>query len=307
MDWWIILLIVLGSLLVLALLGYLSFVFGISNMMANKICTPKHYKTKTDKDEELAKLGKIDGVDQYQRTPIEFVMKDGYILHGDYSLNNPKKFVICMHGHSSNREGQLKYAYAFYRLGYSIIFYDHRSHGENERQYVTMGYREHLDALEVFKQVREKFGQDIELGLFGCSMGGATALMCLKEEQNLSFVVSDCAPSSLKEMVREICIVHKSPPGIFLIITNLLLKMKFHFSYKNSCAVDAVKENKNVPVLFIHGDKDGFVFPLNAEILYNACASKKRLEMFENAEHCGSVVVDKERYYKVIEEFIKDK
>ena len=307
MDWWIILLIVLGSLLLLAIIGYLCFIIGISSMMCNKICTPKHYKDQADKDKEFASLGTIDGIDEYQRTPIEFIMPDGYVIHGDYSLNNKKKFVICMHGHTSNRHGQVKYAYAFYRLGYSLVFYDHRSHGDNQRDYITMGYREHFDAIEVIKQVRAKFGEDIEIGLFGCSMGGATALMCLKETQDLSFVVSDCGFASLEELVREICINHKSIPWMFLPWTNLFIKKRFHFSFKDARPIDAVKENNNVPVLFIHGQKDDFVFPINAELLYNACASKKRIELFENANHCGSVTINKERYYKVIEEFIKEK
>ena len=302
MEWWIILIIVLASL---ALVGFLSFTMGISSLMVQQMCKPKHFKTQEEKEQEIKEVHP-DGIDQYQRTPIEFIMKDGYVIHGDYSLNNPKKFVICMHGHTSNRGGQVKYAYAFYRLGYSLVFYDHRSHGENVRDFVTMGYREHLDALEVIKQVREKFGQDIELGLFGCSMGGATALMCLKEENDLSFVVSDCAFSSLKQLVKGFCKIHKSPAWMFLPWTNLLLKIKYHFSFKDASAVEAVKVNAKVPVLFIHGDTDGFVFPINATILYNNSAShKKRLEFFKGAGHCASIEVDKEKYYKVIEEIIK--
>ena len=302
MEWWIILIIVVASL---SLIGVLSFTIGISSLMVQQMCKPKHYKTIEEKEQELNDLH-LDGVEQYQRTPIEFVMKDGYIIHGDYSLNNPKKFVICMHGHTSMRGGQIKYAYAFYRLGYSLVFFDHRSHGENERDYVTMGYREHQDALEVIRQVREKFGNDIELGLFGCSMGGATALMCLKELNDLSFVVSDCAFACLKQLVKGFCKIHKSPAWMFLPWTNLFLKMNYHFSFKDASAKEAVKVNTEVPVLIIHGDSDGFVFPINATILYNNSASKrKKLVFFEGADHCGSVSKDKEKYYKVIEEFIK--
>ena len=304
MKWWIILLIVLGSLMIISVFVY---IIGISSLMVRQMCTPKHYKTHEDKDKELQELGNIDGVNEYQRTPIEFKMPDGYIIHGDYSINNPTKFVICMHGHSSMRGGSIKYAYAFYRLGYSLVFYDHRSHGENERDYISMGYREHKDALEVIKQVKEKFGQDIELGLFGCSMGGATSLMCLKELNDLSFVVSDCAFASLKHLVSGFCVQHKSPPWMFVPCTNLLLKMKYHFSMKDASALEAVKSNDKVPILIIHGTKDGFVFPKNAYDLYNAAIGPKRLEMFEDAVHCGSVVTDKEKYYKVIEEFIKEK
>ena len=301
MEWWVILLIVLGAVILLGLTAYLSFCFYISSMMADKMCKPKHFKTKEEKQKEVEGS---DGLNEYKRVPIEFKMSDGYIIHGDYSLNNPNKFVICMHGHISNREGSPKYAYAFYRLGYSVVFYDHRSHGDNERSIVTMTYQESKDALEIIDQVREKFGQDIELGLFGCSMGGATALTCAKDRQDLAFVVSDCGFASLEELTKSFIEIHHSPMFPILGLTNWFIKKRYHFSFKDASPMAALKENKKVPILLIQGKDDDLVFPRNAEYLYNACAAPKELEYFEGATHCNSIVADKDRYYKVIEDFI---
>ena len=303
MEWWQILLIVVGVLLIT---GYFSYNIGISSLMANKMCHPKHYTSKEEKNEYLGGLGSVDGINQYQRTPITFTMKDGYIIHGDYSLNNPKKFVICMHGHTSIKDGSVKYAYALFRLGYSLVFYDHRSHGENERDYVTMGYRESEDALQIIEQVKERFGQDIEIGLFGVSMGGHTALMCADRNQSLSFIISDCAFASIEDLVRGFIKQHHSIAWMLLPWTNLILKTKYHFSFKDASAKNRLKNNKEVPILFIHGLNDNFVYPENAHRLYNSCNGPKRLELFEGAAHCESIVVDKERYYKVIEDFIKE-
>ena len=69
---------------------------------------------------------------------------------------------------------------------------------------------------------------------------------------------------------------------------------------------DIVKENKNIPILLIYGDKDEIVFPKNAEILFTNIVAPKRLEWFKGATHCNEVVTDRNRYYKVIEEFIKE-
>ena len=297
-------LIIIGSVILLGIIGYFIFTIFISKMMAVKMCEPKHFKTKEEKDEELAMCGHHDGFDEYKREPIEFIMPDGYVIHGDYSLNNPKKFVICMHGHTSNRQASLKYAYAFYRLGYSLIFFDHRSHGDNARGIVTMGHQESKDAAEIIKQVREKFGQDIELGLFGCSMGGVTALLCISKIKDLSFVVSDCAFASLEDIVRGFCKQHHSPARLHLGWTNMFLKKKYNLSFEDVSPKEELKNNKETPVLFIHGSKDDFVFPSNVQMLYSNDAGPKQLEIFEGANHCGSVSLDKERYYKVIEEFI---
>lgn len=298
--------IVTASIIALCLIGSFFFVVFISKMMADKMCRPRHYKTKEEKDSELAQCGKMDGVNEYKRTPIEFVMPDGYVIHGDYSLNNPHKIVICMHGHTSNRNASVKYAYAFYRLGYSLVFYDHRSHGDNARDYVTMGYREHHDTLEIIKQVREKFGQDIEVGLFGCSMGGATALLCVTKDDSLSFIVSDCAFASVEDLVRGFVKQHHSIAWMHLPWTNFFLKKRYHFSFKDSCPKETLQEKHDVPILFIHGAKDDFVYPSNVELLYINNNGPKQIEIFENANHCGSVTSDKDRYYRVIEEFIKE-
>ena len=297
-------LIVIGSVILLGIIAYYIFTIFISKMMADLMCHPKHFKTKEEKDEELARCGHRDGFDDYQRTPIEFVMPDGYVIHGDYSLNDPKKFVICMHGHLSNRQASLKYAYAFYRLGYSLVFFDHRSHGDNARGNVTMGYKESLDAIEIINQVREKFGQDIELGLFGCSMGGVTSLLCVNRVDNLSFVVSDCAFASLEDLVRGFIKQHHSIAWMHLPWTNHFLKKKYGFSFKDVCPKETLKQNKEIPILFIHGDKDDFVYPNNVDMLYSNDAGPKQLEIFKGADHCGSVSTDKDRYYKVIEKFI---
>ncbi len=296
--------VVLSSIALIGIIAFITFNIFIANLMADSMCTPKHFKTKEEKDSEIAQCGHRDGFDDYSRTPIEFVMPDGYIIHGDYSLNNPKKFVICMHGHTSNRESSLKYAYSFYRLGYSLLFFDHRSHGDNVRDYVTMGYREHFDALEIIKQVRAKFGEDIEIGLFGCSMGGVTSLLCVNEDKDISFIVSDCAFASVEDLVRGFIKQHHSMNWPLLSLTNLFVKQKYHFSFKDVCPKETLKQEHDTPILFIHGDADGFVYPHNVNLLYSNCNGPKQLEVFKGANHCGCVSKDKERYYKAIEEFI---
>ena len=300
----IILISILSAVVFLLLIGYFSFCFFISSFMADKMCQPKHFKTKEEKEVELANCGHKDGFDEYKREPIIFTMPDGYEIHGDYSLNNPKKFVILMHGHTSNRHASMKYAYAFYRLGYSLVFFDHRSHGDNKRSVVTMGYQEHLDALEIIKQVKQKFGEDIEIGLFGCSMGGVTALLCATERKDLSFIVSDSAFASLEDIVKGFIKQHHSMNWPILGLTGYFMKKRYGVSYKNACPKETLKQNKEVPILFMHGQKDTLVYLHNVEMLYSNDNGPKEKVIFEGAEHCNLVTADKERYYKVIEDFV---
>ena len=302
---WAIVIIIVGSVIFLGLAGFFGFCFYISSMMANKFCHPKHFKSPEEKIKDVQAIKGIDGLDEYQRTPINFTMSDGYIIHGDYSLNNPKKFVLCFHGHTGNRQGLPKYTYAFYRLGYSLVFVDHRSHGDNERGQITMGKQEHKDALEVMDQMREKFGQDIQIGLFGCSMGGATALLCVNEAKDLSFIVSDCAFASVENLVRGLIKIHKAPTWPILQLTEHYMKKRYNLCYNDSAPKEELKKNTRVPVLFIQGDADKMVYPYNVKELYENDAGPKELVMFEGAAHCEAITTNKQKYYQVIEDFIK--
>ena len=89
-------------------------------------------------------------------------------------------------------------------------------------------------------------------------------------------------------------------------MTEMFIKHKAGFRYKDTAVAEFLKDNKNVPVLFIQGEKDELVFPENAKLLFNSDAGRKRLEWFKDADHCNAVVSDRNKYYKVIEEFIKE-
>lgn len=297
-----ILAVVIGSLL----LFFLIVLFTISFYVTKKIVYPHRY-TKEEQVSYNKKMGYDKGVNILSRNPIEFKMSDGYVLHGDYNIvKGSKIFCILSHGHGSSREGALRYSLVFKELGISTIIYDLRSHGLNiQNSPVTMGYQESKDLNEVINQVYDKFGKDIVLGLQGVSMGASTSLMVLKYNQNLKFVVEDCGYSCLKNVVGDILKHYHLLKGLFLPFVDLDLKLFYKFSFKKTRPLDAIKEN-NVPVLFIHGEKDNFVRVNNCHELYDAANFKKELKIFEEANHASSITVDRNLYEETIKKFLKD-
>ena len=300
MEWYWIILIVIGGLIA----SYLIYLVIISFYMVHAFTHP-HFDTR----ENRKKLNHSYGFDKfakaYQRNDITFKMSDGYLIHGDYSINDPHKFIIFVHGHASTREGCIKYTQAFYHLGYSLILYDLRSHGDNKRSYVSMGYQESKDLNEIINQVKDKFGQDIEIGLFGVSMGGATTLLLTQYRQDIKFIVSDCAFASLKDMCTSKVHQHHGVAHHFNPLVNLIFKCKYHFSFKDIEPYKVLQSN-TIPVLFIQGEKDQTVLVANAFKLYQNNKGLKRLELFPNAGHGQSINKDKHRYLTIAEEFIKE-
>ena len=285
---------------------FLVFCFVSAMIMVKKISEP-NYKTREERNETNRIDGFLVGTERYLREPIEFTMSDGYIINGDISLNNPKKFVIFCHGHASNREGSIKFTKIFYDLGYSLVLYDHRSHGDNKRGHLTMGSQESKDLYEIIKIIKEKYGKDIEIGVFGYSMGAATAcLASVYYQDDVRFIISDCAYSSLAFECQNQCIVHKIPFIPTILFMRLFFKIKYHISFKDCNVKKAIEANK-LPICFFHGGKDRTVFASNSKRLFEASGSKiKEYYYFENAGHSRCIEVEPESYKEKLKDFLRE-
>ena len=139
MPWYVIVIIVFVASVIL------SVFISLPLYLAIKTTHPLHLSR-----EEVTSLWKekrfASEYDKTLRKDITFTMDDGYIIHGDYMLYpGSKKFVICCHGYSVNREAELEYGLIFYRLGYNVVLFDERGHGDNEQFISTMGYLESKD------------------------------------------------------------------------------------------------------------------------------------------------------------------
>lgn len=295
-------------LIILSAVVFLFLVFSIvaAYIMVTKIIQPK-FKTREERNEVNKQDGFLKGAEAYKREPITFLMRDGYVLNADISINNPKKFVIFAHGHGSNREGSIKFTKIFYDLGFSLVLYDHRGHGDNERVPISMGIQESKDLAEIVDILRNKYGNDIEIGLFGYSMGGAT--VCLSSQylqDKVKFIVSDCAYSSLIEECHNQCIVHTIPFISTIPFMKLFFKIKYHISFKDCDVKKAIEANK-LPICFFHGDKDKTVFLENSKRLYEASTSEiKRFYIFEGAGHSRCIEINPDLYKAKIIDFLKE-
>ena len=77
-----------------------------------------------------------------------------------------------------------------------------------------------------------------------------------------------------------------------------------HTNMNKASAFDSVKNTKN-KILIVHGDSDTVVPCYISKALYEAYPDKIQYELFEGANHGASYMVDKERYIKVVSDFLK--
>lgn len=300
MEWYFILAIVVGALLVFFLfVFYFLIPFGLVQYMSY----PKRWNRKESHIED-EKKNLLIGEEKLKREPFEVKMSDGYLIHGDISLQgNEKKFVILCHGYSVNRESAIKYAVLFYSLGYSVVVYDHRSHGDNVHKDVTMGYKESKDLHEIILWLKAKYGEDIFLGLHGESMGSATILQAVKYNDKIDFICEDCGYSDLRKLfiylVRHM--THLSP--FFIPMCDVYMKLFHRYHMKDASPIGYIK-GCTIPLLVIHGEKDTFIPNDHSEDIYQAFSGYKEKHIFPGAEHAESLLSDREKYKQILETFV---
>lgn len=297
MKWFWILLIIVSALLFL----YIFYITFMAFYLVHYVAYPKRKNRNDAYKEDIEYLNSIDNL---KREPITFTMSDSYIINGDISLNgNSNKFIILCHGFSWNREGMLKYAQIFYKLGYSILLYDHRSHGDNIHNDVTMGYKEKEDLHEIILSLYNKYGNDIEISLFGESMGAATVLLELEYNDKISFAVCDCPYCDLNELFEYKCKQLFLPKCILKLSTKI--NKKYHgYKFKDISPLNSSKDSK-VPLLLITGNKDDFIPKEHSQKIYNAKKfGYKEIHYFNGAKHARSYKKDPVLYEQLVINFI---
>ncbi len=275
-----------------------------SARFAHNLAFPKKYSLEQVKKYEVSH-GTFGNYDEVRHTNYTVTGKDGVVLHCEYAEANPgsKKIVILTHGYTSNRNGMVKYAVVYMKLGFNCVLYDTRGHGANERHFAcSIGNLEAQDLLHVIDDTYERYGDDIEIGLQGESMGSSTSLSVLKYHPKVRFVVADCGFTNLYDLIG---VLYKEKNLAFMRDpVNLIMKPMYGFNMKETSARDALHGNK-VPICLIHGTADSFIKQYNSDELAAATDGYNEVHKVDGAEHAlCRMVLGEEGYLKIVKGFL---
>ncbi len=243
----------------------------------------------------------------YKKEVLNIKARDGYELHGLFvPYEGSNKMVIITHGYTYNYEGSIKYANVFRALGFNIYIYDLRHHGYNKKTYCSMGYKESRDVEDVYSYFRKKLGNTAIIGLHGESLGAASSIMALKNLKDADFVVADCGFADFGSLSRHLAKDGMHLPAFLVILPSIFCFILHGFRLDKIRPIDALKENKSTPILFIHGKIDNFIPKSHSERMYDECRTKKKLCIFDDANHAESYFVNRTRYMEEVSAFLKD-
>ncbi len=302
--------ITITSVFILIIVISLGFIGNYFYNLALNPDTPKDIIFGTPEEEEETS-GKVLDVDidwlinKSNHTDEYIQSTDGLKLHAYKVINeNPTdKWVIAVHGYTSEGVKMSSYAKKYYDMGYNVLILDLRGHGSSEGEYIEMGWDDRLDIISWINYLIDE-NKNAKIVLHGVSMGASTVLMASGENlpSNVKLIVADCGYTSVWEQFSyQLDELFSLPEFPILNVSALVGQIRAGYSLKDASAIEQVKKS-NTPILYIHGDKDDFVPYYMMQELYDATNSEKEMLTIKGAEHAKSSEVDPKTYWTTIYE-----
>lgn len=260
-----------------------------------------------DKKSEMLSL-----VDGFAKVPFEQVFVksfDGLKLAGQYYHSaDGAPLAICFHGYRGSAvRDYCGGATLLLKEGFNVLVVHQRAQGQSKGHTITFGVKERWDCIAWIHYALQRFGSNIDITLYGISMGATTVLLAsgLNLPQNVRGIVADCPYNSPKEIICKVCRDMKLSCKLFYPFIWLGAVLFGRFNPSNHSAVEAVKRAQ-VPILIIHGEDDRLVPCEMSKEIQAANSALVRRETFSGAAHGISYLTDRQRYEKVVLEFLKD-
>jgi len=240
---------------------------------------------------------------------LSFTTDDGIVLRGwlvkPAGSGGPGPAVIICHGLGANKSDFTDLAVSLSRRGYLVLTFDFRAHGESGGGSSSLGLREQMDVAAALACLRSRTDVDPQrIGIYGFSLGGATALLAAARSGGFRAVVSDSAFTSLRDQARTaITGFYHLPAFPFLPLTTLGYRLWFFASVDDVDPERAIVNLSPVPVLIIAGEGDDLIPLENGKRLYAAAREPKELWIVPNAAHGGTMAAAGTEYEKTVGAF----
>lgn len=228
---------------------------------------------------------------------VEFPSRDGVKLSGWFvpapptldGENRPGGAVILCHGMSANRQEVIPWAAALWERGFALLMFDFRALGNSGGRICTAGYSEKLDLLGAVDYLTTRPDMhDVPLGVFGFSMGGATAILTAAEDRRIHAVATHGAFATLKGAITQRCRHHYGPLGPIAERLTMAFGNRLRWFPVQPSAVmpvNVVAQLAPRPLLLLHGSKDRIVRTDDARELHAAAGHPKSLRVLPRSGH----------------------
>ena len=221
---------------------------------------------------------------------LDLTATDGMRLH-TWLFHSPNAVasVIVLHGHGGNKHTVLPLAQMLYPR-YNVLLLDHRGHGDSDGGRTTIGYEERLDVHAAVDYLMEHGMGPV--GIFGMSMGGATAILAAAEEPRIAAIVADSPYARLRWAVQQVARLRGYPSFITPAIAFLgCFATALHLRHRMQSfdPVEVIQQLAPRPLLLMHGVEDDIVPVASAHALFKRASHPKELWLQHGMKHCKAI------------------
>ena len=216
------------------------------------------------------------------------------------------KTAVIVHGYTDNAIRMMMIGYMYnHSLGYNILLPDLRYSGLSDGEAFQMGWLDRKDVMQWTEVANQIYGNHTQMVIHGISMGGATTMMVSGEPQPdyVKCFVDDCGYTSVWDQFRKELKEDFNLSAFPLLYTSSWLCGKTKgWNFQEASALEQVKKCQ-LPMLFIHGDKDDYVPTWMVYELYEAKPQPKDMWIVPNADHATSYKLNKQEYTERVKQF----
>ena len=196
--------------------------------------------------------------------------------------------IIYLHGNAGSRLDSLKYVRIILENQINLFCFDFAGCGLSEGEYISLGFHEKED-LKIIVDFVSKLPYVSSIGLWGHSMGAATAILFAANDNRIKCICADSSFSDFNILAKEM--VNKKitlPNFIFDTAISFIRKsiMKRNgLDIYNLKPIDEVHKIKS-PIMFVHGFKDNLInMQHSVKLFEKCCANKKIINCFEGGHN----------------------
>ncbi|HEX3903225.1 MAG TPA: alpha/beta fold hydrolase [Polyangia bacterium] len=202
-----------------------------------------------------------------------------------FRTERPRRgLVVYLHGVGDNRASGIGIAAHFTALGFDVLAYDSRAHGESGGDACTYGFYEKRDLSRALDQMAPG-----PVLAFGISLGAGVALQAAAEDPRIALVVAVSTYSDLRTVASERAPFFASRGNIAEAFRIAEAEAAFRADEVSPAAAAA---KIHAPVLVIHGADDHETPPAHSERVYRALAGPKKLVLVPGAHHNDALTAD---------------
>ncbi len=212
--------------------------------------------------------------------------------------------IILAHGWSHNASKLLPIAAQLNSTGFSVLLYDARGHGISEGDGPVTIFKITQDVVAAVDYLETRPDINTErIGVLGHSIGGSAAILAASSDSRIQSIVSCSGFADPTQLTRETIKKLHIPIFPFYYFFIFFIKKWIGTSVEHIIPWKVIHKVK-APLLLVHGDSDGYIKPVNLDILYERSNKENTKKVLIPGAHHSDLIEDRFVIKTVIDFFI---